>query len=238
MEEKKLIPGRKPVLEYLPSAPKKSRLIVADNVSGGIISEIIELARKSGIPVERRSPREMDDLAGKNHQGVILVASRNAAETFSLAETAADKGLIVILDQVTDPHNVGAIIRSAEALGARAVFMQKANAPSINATVVKSSAGATAHIHIEYVTNIARFMEDCKDAGFWIIGTTGEAKDSIRKFRGLLPAALVIGSEGSGMRRLTAEKCDHLAKIPLKGRVESLNASVAAGIAIYEILSE
>ncbi len=140
----------------------------------------------------------------------------------------------MVCDQLTDPHNVGAIIRSVEALGGSGVVLQKANAPGITGTVIKSAAGATAHLPVVYVTNIARFLEDAKKKGLWVIGTAEDGETPLTGIHEYLPAVIVIGSEGEGMRRLVREKCDVITAIPLKGHVGSLNASVAAGIVVYE----
>ena len=146
------------------------------------------------------------------------------------------KGVLVLLDQITDPHNVGAIIRTAEALGADAVVLPKAHSPEIGPTVIKASAGATAHIRIITVTNVASFLDRLKGMGYWVVGTAADGNLPLTEASTVKPAVVVIGSEGQGMRRLTEENCDYIVSIPLRGRISSLNASVAAGIVLYEIL--
>lgn len=237
METKKIIPGRNPVIEYLKTDAEADSLYISDSAQGKIIDTIIQTAKKKNIKLIKCSTSTLDGIFSGNHQGVILSARQNRAG-IDLKAIAARKGVLVILDQITDPHNTGAIIRSAEALGADGVIMQKANSSGVNETVIKTSAGATAYIDIEIVSNIAQFIDKAKDSGFWVIGTSGEAQKTVRELRDTKPALIVIGAEGTGMRRLTQEKCDFLARIPLKGSVSSLNASVAAGITLYEFLAD
>ena len=146
--------------------------------------------------------------------------------------------MIVLLDQLTDPHNIGSIIRTAEALGADAAVMTKANSPDINATIIKTSAGATAYLKIITISNVAGFLENAKKAGFWIIGSDADGSEDLAQLKEQKPAVIIIGSEGAGMRRLTRENCDFVFRIPLKGRISSLNASVAAGILLYEVMKD
>ena len=140
------------------------------------------------------------------------------------------------LDRISDPHNVGSIIRSAEALGASGVALSRAHSAEVTPVVVKASAGATAHLPVLTVSNVAQFLERAKARGFWIIGASGEGESSPEDVAEVRPAVLVIGSEGEGMRRLTEHKCDYMVRIPLRGTIASLNASVAAGIILYELL--
>ncbi len=235
MEAKKMIPGRNPVFEYLQTDAKPEALYLSDSAQGKIVDSIIQAAKKKSVKIIKCDNKTLDEMFAGNHQGVILTAKQTSAG-IDLKAVAAKNGVIVLLDQITDPHNTGAIIRSAEALGADGVVMQKVNSSGINETVIKTSAGATAYIDVEIVSNIAQFIDRAKDAGFWVIGTSGEAQKNVRELKDTKPAVIVIGAEGSGMRRLTQEKCDFLAKIPLKGKVSSLNASVAAGITLYEFL--
>ncbi|MCU0822459.1 MAG: 23S rRNA (guanosine(2251)-2'-O)-methyltransferase RlmB, partial [Spirochaetes bacterium] len=139
----------------------------------------------------------------------------------------------VLLDQLSDPYNIGSIIRSAEALGADAAVMPRSNSPDINETIKKTSAGATAHLKIMSISNVAGFIDSAKEAGFWIIGSDEEGSEELDRMKELKPAVIIIGNEGTGMRRLTREKCDFVFRIPLKGKISSLNASVAAGIMLY-----
>ncbi len=243
MEDKEIVFGRNPVLEYLKSARDAAgmELHLSRGSHGKIIDVIRDEARRKGVRITEEDKQYFESLGpSSTHQGVILrLAGRKTATVSAddlLTETAARKGVIVLLDQVTDPHNTGSIIRSAEALGALGVVMPAAHSSGITPVVVKSSAGATAHIPVLTVPNAAAFLDKAKEAGLWVIGTTDHATTSLSKIKEMKPAVVVIGSEGTGMRRLTEEKCDMTVRIPLKGKVSSLNASVAAGIVLYEIL--
>ncbi|MBN2158713.1 MAG: 23S rRNA (guanosine(2251)-2'-O)-methyltransferase RlmB [Spirochaetes bacterium] len=244
MEDKGLIYGRNPVLEYLNGAEPGSplELYIAEHSHGKIIDIITGTARTKKIAVRRMDKDFFTRLGpSSRHQGVALRLPPDARESAAgsgqiLERTAADRGVLVLLDQVTDPQNAGSIIRTAEALGCCGVVIPKSHAAGITPAVIKASAGATAHIAIVTVSNIASFLEGAKKQGFWIIGTSDHGEDALPRLREYRPAILVIGSEGGGMRRLTEEKCDLIARIPLKGSVSSLNASVAAGIVLYELL--
>ncbi len=237
--------GRNAVMEYLramkPGEGPGAGLFISDGAHGKIIQSIINEASRVGLLVERRGKDFFSALGpSSSHQGVLLRTKEKARkdEGDYLQRAARAKGVIVFLDQLTDPHNVGSIIRSAEALGASGVVMLKSHAAPLTPTVVKSSAGATAHIPVIEETNAARFLDRARDEGFWVLGSAGEGEDMPSTLGEFRPAVLVIGSEGSGMRRSTAEKCDRVVRIPLRGKVGSLNASVAAGILLYELLKE
>ncbi len=241
MEKEKVIFGRNAVLEYLKSARELSgELLISDGAHGKIIDIISSEAKRRSIRVRKASKDELQKIhASSNHQGVILLMS-GGQKTLSGAdlihECTESNGVIVLLDQLTDPHNIGAIIRTAEALGAKGVVMPKAHAPEMGSTIAKTSAGATAYIPVVIVPNAAQFIDQAKDAGIWVVGSDDSGTTPAEKLPTIRPALLVIGSEGTGMRRLTAEKCDYVVKIPLKGKISSLNASVAAGILLYELL--
>ena len=241
MEEKEIIFGRNPVLEYLKSGSDiRGTLFVSDSAHGKIIDVIMNAARQRKVKVELSPKEKLSEMKeGSSHQGVILVIESGRAaldEGEIIKRAVSQKGVLVLLDQLTDPHNVGAIIRTAEALGAAGIIIPRSHAPEMGGVVAKTSAGATAHIPVVIVANAARFLDEAKQAGIWVIGSDDQADTEISKLSTIRPALLVIGSEGEGMRRLTAEKCDHIVKIPLKGKVSSLNASVAAGILLYELL--
>jgi len=243
VEKKEVVTGRNPVMEYLKSVPSADGMSVhiAEGSHGRIIDEIISLCRKRGVRVSIEGKSFFSRFSSAVHQGVVLVMPRTGvtrATGDALAAAAENRGVVVLLDQVTDPHNMGSIIRSAEALGCRAVIIPKNNSAAVNETVIKTAAGATAHIDIIQVTNVAQCIEELKGMGFWIIGTSDHGTVSTGELKNILPACIVIGGEGKGMRRLTEEKCDYTVSIPLKGRVSSLNASVAAGIVIYEVLKD
>jgi 23S rRNA (guanosine2251-2'-O)-methyltransferase len=224
-------------------AEQVDALLVERGTRNGRVRGLMERARGRKIAVREVDCDELDRLAeGVRHQGVIArmkAAARRAAATLEEAlESLAPDALFLILDGVTDPHNLGACLRSAEAAGVAAVIVPRDRAVGITPVVEKSSAGAASRIAFIQVTNLARAMEQLKAANIWITGLAGEGTASLYDidFRG--PCAIAMGSEGDGLRRLTAEHCDHLVKIPMRGQVESLNVSVATGIALFEVLRQ
>ena len=241
MEKKEIIIGRNPVLEYINSAEDCTgfELHLSSASHGKIITDIQNLCKRKNVKIVIEDKLFFKDISSSSkHQGVVLyvpIKKQVYDRTELLKKIAEEKGIVILLDQITDPHNLGSIIRSAEAFGCRAVILPKDNSADISDTAIKASAGATAHIEIITVVNIVRFLEDIKKLGFWIIGTSDKGSVSIKDHSNLYPSCIIIGSEGKGMRRLTEEHCDYIVSIPLKGRVSSLNASVAAGIVIYEI---
>jgi 23S rRNA (guanosine2251-2'-O)-methyltransferase len=246
VEDKELIFGRNPVMEYLrgaePGAPYE--LYVSDSAHGKIIDAIAGEARTKKIPV-RRVDKDFFARLGSSahHQGVALkvppaVREHAAGMEPLLERVRGRKGVLVLLDHLTDPQNIGSIIRTAEALGCDGIVMPRAHAAGITPAVVKASAGATAHIEILTVSNVVMFIEAAKTAGYWVVGTSDRGTAPPSRLRGYRPAVVVIGSEGEGMRHLTEESCDLIVRIPLRGSVSSLNASVAAGIILHELLRE
>lgn len=240
--DSQIVAGRKVVLEYLSTLEGDATVYVSETAHGKIIDVIIAAARSRNIPVHRVEKSWFAVNCPVNHQGVALVMSyrpqKKEHDTFNIQHIAACKGVIVACDEITDPHNIGSIIRTTEALGGNAIVLTKAHAPQITPTIIKASAGATAHIPVHQVPNLARFLDDAKEAGFWIIGTSDKGTVAPGNIAAYKPAVLVIGSEGSGMRHLTQNMCDVIVAIPLKGKVSSLNASVACGIVLWELLKE
>ncbi len=243
MEKKEVITGRNPVIEYLRGLkdPSGVELHVSDSAHGKIIDEILGICRNKKVKIVQEDKGFFSSYASSSvHQGVVLHIPKRSqrGESGSTLKRIADAGgVIVLLDQITDPHNLGSIIRSAEALGCGAVAITKDNSAAINDTVIKTSAGATAHIETITVTNISQFLDELKELGYWIAGTSDHGNVSLEKLKDIRPACIIIGSEGKGMRRLTEERCDYVVSIPLKGNISSLNASVAAGIIIYKIIN-
>lgn len=231
------------MLEYLTSLDSAEgiSLYISKTSHGKIINTIFEEARRRGITGERceRAFLSRFDRSAK-HQGVVLLAPRHRSEKPGdfLKRTGEKSGVLVLLDHLTDPQNVGSIIRTTEALGGDGVIISKSQAVTITPAVIKASAGATAHLRTITVPNIANFLARAKEAGFWIIGTAQTGNIDPARARELRPAVIVIGSEEKGMRRLTEEQCDCTVRIPLKGKISSLNAAVAAGIILYEMLRE
>ena len=243
---KEIIIGRNPVLEYLKvkdGSNSSANLFVSDSAHGKIIDTIVNNAKQKGVKINHKPKEYFKNIGSSSkHQGVLLEvitdkATQKMDESTLLQKAFDNNGVLVLLDQLTDPHNVGSIIRSSEALGADGLILVKGNSSSITETVRKTAAGATAHLDIVTTSNVATFIDKAKKAGLWVIGTTDHGDKKLEEISSLKPALLIIGSEGKGMRRLTEEKCDYTVQIPLKGNISSLNASVAAGIVIYSLLN-
>lgn len=247
MENKKIVFGRNPVLEYLRQVTENDSafLYISDSAHGKIINTIRRLAAQKHVKTEFRSREELAEFEpSSKHQGVVLLLQQKLSPDHPgnidslLENTLKKKGVLVLLDHLTDPQNVGSIIRTIEALGGSGVIMTRFGSAEITSAVVKASAGATAHLPVHTVPNAARFIDKAKKTGFWIIGASEKGSTDIRQISDYKPAVIVIGSEGAGMRRLTQDNCDYIVSIPLKGRISSLNASVAAGIILYEVLKK
>lgn len=235
--------GRKSVLELLKFKGRCQKLFVSKGETKGSINEILSQAKSEGIVINFVDSKKLDDLShGGNHQGVVaLVASYKYYEVEDILEFAKSKGeepFIIILDEIEDPHNLGAIIRTAECAGCHGVVIPKRRSAIVNETVTKTSAGAVEHMRVAMVTNIRQCMEKLKDKGLWIFGADvhGSAYHYSTDLTG--PIALVIGNEGKGMSKMVAKDCDVLVRIPMFGQIDSLNASVAAGVLIYEALRQ
>ena len=204
------------------------------------LTAIVRMAEEQGIPVRRAKGDELDRFAkGGVHQGVVADLEESASLSVEdLVMGASEAPLIVVLDQVEDPHNVGAILRTADAAGCDGVVRQSRHAARLDGAVAKVSAGAVAHVKIAEVVNIARALEDLKQAGVWTVGLAGDAPKPYDELDLTLPTALVVGAEGTGLRRLVRERCDWLVSIPMLGHVQSVNVSVAAGIALFEAVRQ
>jgi len=227
--------GLNPVLEAL-RAGRVRRLRTAHR-GDRRIDEAVALAKTAGVPVERVDTQALDRLAGGAvHQGLVAdlspMTEYTVAELIAAAAPAAP--LLVVLDGVEDPHNVGAIARSVDAAGGHGIIRQSRHAAALEGAAAKASAGATAFVRFATVVNIARALSELAEAGVWTVGFAGEAAESYDAVDFSLPTALVLGGEGDGLRRLTQERCDRLVRIPMAGSVASLNVSVAAGVALFE----
>ena len=233
-----LIVGRNAVMQALESDRTIDSVTVAEGQRGGQAAKIIEICREKKIPVKYADSRKLDKLCGgAAHQGVAaFAAAHDYAELddiFNLAQSRGESPFIVICDGLEDPHNLGAILRTAEAAGVHGVIIPKRNSVTLNYTVAKTSAGAIEYVPVVKVTNIAGTIDTLKDRGVWVFGADMEGTPWTElDFTG--SAALVIGSEGRGLSKLVREKCDFIASLPMKGRINSLNASVAAGILMFE----
>lgn len=236
-----LIVGRNPVMEALKSGKALDTNYVNEN-AGGSIGAITRIARERGIVIKNVSDQKLTQMCGgASHQGII--ASGACAEYVSVEDILAiskKKGtapFIIICDEIEDPHNLGAIIRTAEAAGADGIIIPKRRSASLNATVFKTSAGAASWLPVARVANLGAAIDELKKNGIWIYGTDASGENySHTSFTG--PIGLVIGSEGFGMGRLIRDKCDFLVKLPMYGKITSLNASVAAGIFMYEAVRQ
>lgn len=230
-----LIWGIHPILEILHNAPEQvGEISIQQSGSAQKLQAIISLAEKHRIKIGSVAKISIPGEANPNHQGVL--ARIKGHQTVDLTELLKGQpALLVALDSISDPHNLGAIIRSAAAAGAVGILIPKDRAAQITGTVVKVAAGALAHIKICRVTNLSDSLRILKDSGYWIFGAAGEGQQTIYEADFSGPTCLVIGSEGKGIRKLVRKQCDFLVKIPMGKKINSLNASVAAGIILFEI---
>lgn len=241
MSKTDLIIGRNPVIEALKSGRGISKVIIQKGASGSI-SKVYDLAKKNGIKIEQAEKDELDRLCkSKGHQGAVAFAAAHSfasmKDIYARAEAGGEDALIVILDEIEDPHNLGAIMRSAECAGACGIIVSKHNSCGLTETVAKTSAGAIEYMPCVQVTNIAKTIDELKKDGFWIAAC--DMNGSVyteADMRGKL--AIVIGNEGKGIRQLVKSKCDFVISIPLLGQINSLNASNAAAIIMYEALRQ
>lgn len=233
-----IICGRNPVLEAVRSGREIDRLLVAHGVSGGSVTAIIAKCRAKGILIKEVSPQKLDYYCGgANHQGVaVMFAAQEYAtvgDILASAEERNEKPFIIICDEIEDPHNLGAIVRTAEACGVHGIIIPKRRSASLNATVAKAASGALEYMPVARVTNIASTIDELKSRGIWVFGADMDGED-YTKTDFDIPCAIVIGNEGSGIGALTAKKCDKIISLPMFGKINSLNASVAAGVLMYE----
>jgi 23S rRNA (guanosine2251-2'-O)-methyltransferase len=230
--------GINPVMEAL-RAKRVTAIRVAPR-GDERLAAILQLASQHGIPVRRANAHELDRFSkGGAHQGVVAdVQEPTGYSVEDLVAGAAGAPLIVVLDSIEDPHNVGAILRTADAAGCHGVVRQSRHAARLDGAAAKASAGAVSHVKVAEVVNIARALEALKDAGVWTVGLAGDAPTRYDEIDLTLPTALVVGAEGAGLRRLVRERCDRLAAIPMQGHVQSLNVSVAAGVALFEAVRQ
>lgn len=206
------------------------------------LQQVLKLAQAEQIRIQMQSRASLDKLVEGNHQGVVAIATPGQSFTedalYAMVESSTAPALILVLDGVTDPHNLGACIRSAEAAGALAVVAPKDNSASLNSTARKIASGAADVVPYITVTNLSRTLKQLQELGVWVYGAAGEAEQALYECDLKGPVALVMGAEGSGLRRLTRENCDYLAKLPMAGSVSSLNVSVAAGVFLFEAVRQ
>lgn len=242
-EGEQYLAGKHPVLEALKAGRTLNKIWLSNQAQKSLVQPILEEAKGRGVVVQYADKRKLDSLApGIQHQGVVAQAAAvSYAEPEELLARAAERGeapLIVLLDEVEDPHNLGSILRSVDCTGAHGVIVPKRRSASLTAVVAKTSAGAVEYVPVARVSNLAQTIDRLKEAGVWIAGAAGEAKDDVYATDLTGPIAIVIGSEGKGLSRLIREKCDFLISLPMFGKLNSLNASVAAGIILYEAVRQ
>lgn len=242
-EENDKLEGRNSIMEALKANRTINKLFIAKGEKEGSIRQIIAIARQKGIITTEVERNVLDGMStSRSHQGVIAyVAAKEYVEVDDILAAAQEKGqppFIIILDEISDPHNFGAILRTANAVGAHGVIIPKRRAIGLTSAVSKASAGAIEYVPVSRVTNISQTIEYLKKNNVWVVGTdsTGEKAFYESDLKG--PIALVVGSEGEGMGKLVREKCDFVVNIPMQGEISSLNASVAAAIVMYEILKQ
>lgn len=234
------VAGRNSVTELLRSGRSVDRIVIERGRSGGSMAPIIAMAAERGIPVKEAAGEKLSAMCpGANHQGVVAVAAmKEYCSVDDILATAADRGeapFIVVCDEIEDPHNLGAIIRTAEICGVHGVIIPKRRSVGLNFAVAKSACGALEYMNVARVTNIAAELDRLKKQGVWIYAADMDGQDS-RTVNYSGGVALVIGSEGKGVGRLVKEKCDTIVSLPMKGHITSLNASVAAGVLMYDVM--
>ena len=238
-----IIEGRNAVIEALRAGTAVDKVYIAKGETDATLGHIASTARGKGIVVVEADRRKLDAMSvTHSHQGVIAVAAvREYASVSDIVQSARDKGeapLVVVCDELSDPHNLGAVIRTAEAAGAHGVIIPKRRSAGLTAIVAKTSAGAVSYLPVARVANLTALLRELKEEGLWVFGTAADGSTSLYQADLKGPAAIVIGSEGNGMSRLVREQCDFLVSIPMRGQVNSLNASAAAAVVLYEAVRQ
>lgn len=237
--QEEIIIGKNPVMQAIKSGREMNKILLSDQINRQTELEVRQLVRRKKMPIQKVPRKKLDDLTKGKHQGIVaFVASYTYASLNDVLNSVKAKNelpFLVVLDELEDPHNLGAILRTADATGVHGVIIPKHRAVGLTETVAKASAGAIEHIPVVRVTNIANTLEKLKDQNIWIVGTDERESEDYRSLDGETALAVVIGNEGKGISRLVKEKCDWFVHIPMHGNIPSLNASVAAGILMYEI---
>jgi 23S rRNA (guanosine2251-2'-O)-methyltransferase len=228
------------VEEALAAGRPLDRIVIARGRHGERVEAIVQKAKSSGVPVRFEDRQQVDRLAGTSqHQGIAaLVAAKGVIELEDLLAEKSSKGLLILLDGVEDPHNLGAIVRTALAAGAQGVVIPERRAAGLTDTVERASAGALAHLPVARVKNLVRSMEQMKEAGYWLVGLDERASKNYTTVDLKGSVGIVLGSEGEGLHELTRKRCDFLVSIPTSGPVRSLNVSVAAGVMLFEAVRQ
>ena len=243
MENEGIIEGRNAVMEAFRSGVNIDKVLIAKGETDSTLKHIASTARTAGAVVIEADRRKLDSLSEtKSHQGVIAMATYGEYVTIDdileIAKNKAEEPLIILCDEISDPHNLGAIIRTCEASGAHGVIIPKRRSAGLSATVAKASSGAVFHTAIARVTNITSAIKELKKAGVWIFAASADGDRTLWETDFTCAAALVIGSEGAGISRLVSENCDHKVSIPMDGKLSSLNASVSAAVLLYEAVRQ
>ena len=238
-----LIEGRNAVIEALRAGTAIDKIYIAKGETDATLGHIASTARGKGVVVVEADRRKLDGMSRtKSHQGVIAISAvREYADVEDILAAAREKEeapLIVVCDELSDPHNLGAVIRTAEAAGAHGVIIPKRRSAGLTAIVAKTSAGAVSHLPVARVPNLTALLKDLKKDGLWVYGTAAEGTTSLYNADLKGPSVIIIGSEGDGMSRLVREQCDFLVSIPMRGKVNSLNASAAAAVVLYEAVRQ
>lgn len=238
-----LIAGRRPVLEALKAGTKIEKIVFLAGVHGQVIDEIKSMAAKHHVQVDELARQEFRKIANDSTtQGIVAIVQARGYASFEEVAAAgarrSENGFILILDEIEDPHNLGALIRTAECAGVHGVIIPKHHSATLTGTVAKASAGATEYVPVAGVTNLVNTIAKLKQLGYWIVGLDGAGDKLYTGVDYTSSIALVVGNEGKGIRRLVKEHCDHLVRIPLHGKIESLNASVAGGLVMYEVAKQ
>lgn len=239
-----MILGRHPVLECMLAERPVNKIILAKDLDkSDIISRILALAKKTQIRVEFVDKKALDRLAeGQHHQGVVAFAAAHeyveVEDIIAAAKAKSEDPFIILLDNLEDPHNLGAILRTADAAGAHGVVITKHRSVSLNTTVAKASAGAIEHVPVAMVNNLNECIRKLKDERIWVFGLDNSGDTELTKADFKLSLAMVVGGEGQGLSQLVRKNCDFVVKIPMRGKINSLNASVAAAIAMYEVVRQ
>ncbi|HAK74407.1 MAG TPA: 23S rRNA (guanosine(2251)-2'-O)-methyltransferase RlmB [Sporomusaceae bacterium] len=237
------VAGRNSVAEVLKSGRSINKILVAKGERHGAIKEIIGQARSQGLVVQEVDPAKLDQITeGMRHQGVVAmvapVAYAELEDILGKAQESGEQPFIVLLDELEDPHNVGAILRTSDATGVHGVLLPKRRSSPLTATVAKTSAGAVEYVPVARIGNISQTLKKLKKQGLWVVGADMDGDKNYYEADLTGPIVVVVGSEGQGMGRLTKEECDFVVRIPMKGKITSLNASVACSLLLYEVLRQ
>ena len=237
-----IIYGRNSVREALLAGRSLNKILIADGTSRRDIEDIIELARAQGVVYQFADRRNLDQMVGEKHQGIVAVSAAHQyvelSDILTITQESVSPPFLAVLDGIQDPHNLGSIIRTADAVGVHGLIIPRRQAVGLTAVVTKASAGTTAHMQVARVANLNQAMDTLKDAGLWLIGLEADGEATFDSVDYTGPVAMVIGSEGKGLRPLVRRHCDEVVKLAIGGHAGSLNASVAAAIVLYEVFRQ